>query len=245
MLAGLASLALVGCGGGGGGGESEQDAGKALDKVNAEVAEVFGDADTQAVALTKVPSAREKDATRCHAALLKAYDAAPKRYTAFGAAHADGDLFCISIPNARPVNVVDRPYFRRAIKSRSLGIGDYQIGRVTGTESVVVAHPLLDAKRRPHGIVFASLDLDWLGNRLERRSKDLDAEVVVVDSKGIVIARTPQGAGEVGKPAGDRALAAAARNPAGKGSRTASYAYSPVPGTHGWIWAAVRLPAGK
>lgn len=244
---GLTGVALGGCGGGGGGGGGggKPDAGAALGTVDKDLAGVFADGAKQVLELSKLPAARAKDASACHTAMVKAHDSAPKRYTAFGAAHADGVLFCLSVPNARPVNVADRAYFQRAIRFRGLGIGDYQVGRVSGKESVNLAHPLFDPAHRPHGIVLAGIDLDWLNDRLERRFKDLGAEVVVVDSKGTVLARTPKAAGAVGKPATDRRLVHAAGNPKGKGGRTPSYAWGPVPNTGGWIWVGVRLPTGR
>jgi hypothetical protein len=243
IAVGLVAVALAGCGGGGGGGGGKPDAAAALDAVSGDLAGVFLDAAKQVVVLSKVPASRSKDAPACNRAMTKLHDAAPKRYSAFGAAHANGDLFCLSIPNSKPVNVTDRAYFQRALKTRGLGIGDYQIGRVTRKETVNAAYPLLDTADRPHGIVLAGIDLDWLNDRLERRFKDRGAEVVVVDSKGVVLARTPEAAGTIGKPAGDRRLVRAAGNPKGKGARSSSYAFGPVPGTKGWIWVGVR-PAG-
>jgi hypothetical protein len=232
---GLVTVAVAGCGGGAG----KQDAAKTLDEVTGDLGQVVAEGREQLVELSKLPEVRARDAKKCSASLAKLK--APKpRYSAFGAAHIDGNLFCISIPRAQAVNVADRPYFQRAVKYRDFVVGDYQIGRVTKVQVVSMAYPLLDASRRAQGIVLASFDLPWLDRRLAKKVKGSGAEVVLVDSRGTVLARSPAGAGKVGSTTADQRLLTALRSGGRTATKTATYAAGPVTGTRGWLWVSVR-----
>jgi Cache domain len=215
LSVGLASVVLAGCGGAGG----EPDARQQVSNLTSDLASAFAEARRQLVGLARLPEARGNDSAKCHARMAQEIKPVAARYSAFAAAHRDGGLFCISIPGARVVNVSDRPYFQRAVRYRDFAVGDYQIGRVTRTQVLSMAYPLLDPSRRVRGIVLASFYLGWLNRRVAEKAKASGAQVVVVDSRGAVLARSPAAAGTIGSPTVDRRLsrqraAAARRRPA-------------------------------
>jgi hypothetical protein len=98
--------------------------------------------------LARLPEVRGNDSAKCHARTAQEIKPVAGRYSAFGAARRNGELFCISIPDARVVDVSDRPYFQRAVRYRDFAVGDYQIGRVTKTQVLSMAYPLLDPSQR-------------------------------------------------------------------------------------------------
>jgi cache domain-containing protein len=237
LSVGLASVALAGCGGGG-----ATDARRQLSDVTSDLGTAFAQARRQLVELAGLPEVRGNDPVKCHARTAQEVKPVAARYSAFGAAHRDGQLFCISIPGARVVNVSDRPYFQRAIRYRSFAVGDYQIGRVSGTQGLSVAYPVLDSSRRARGIVLASFYLRWLNRRIAEKARASGARVVVVDSRGTVLARSRAAAEKIGIATTDRRLLAAARSGGKALTSTTTHAIAPVPGTENLIWVGVRAP---
>ncbi|MBI1864901.1 MAG: hypothetical protein HYR98_04105, partial [Nitrospirae bacterium] len=59
----------------------------------------------------------------------------------------------------RPVNVLDRPYFREVMATGRLALGEVQIGRLTGKPVLVVAYPVRDFSGRPAGVIGAPISL--------------------------------------------------------------------------------------
>ncbi|MEK7758767.1 MAG: diguanylate cyclase, partial [Pseudomonadota bacterium] len=96
------------------------------------------------------------------------------------------------------ISMRDRPYFREAMASPGFAFSDFQIGRITGKPTLVIAHRLRESGREPGGVVFVALDLIWLNKLLVTMDMPDGAAITVIDSKGTVFARHPD-AGLVGK----------------------------------------------
>ncbi|RXZ31074.1 EAL domain-containing protein [Oxalobacteraceae bacterium CAVE-383] len=82
------------------------------------------------------------------------------RYSNIGVIGLDGAMVASGEPVAPGLNMRDRPYFINALKSSGFVVGEYQIGRVTGKPTIVVAAALRDARQKPYGVLFASLNLE-------------------------------------------------------------------------------------
>jgi hypothetical protein len=110
------------------------------------------------------------------------------RYGSSGAADLQGNLFCLGVPITSPVNIADRAYFLRAIGTRGFGVGDYQVGRVTGLGSIGLGFPTV-VNRQVTGIVLTVLSLDWLEQRIVATRPRGALDVLVIDDHGTVLAR--------------------------------------------------------
>lgn len=187
------------------GGVSPASVAAALKPFTADLEKLIADTKTALIPVAQLPEARGDDAAACTkvmAAKLKEYTA----YTTFGAAHLDGTLFCTSQPQTTPANIVERAYFQRVLQTKDLSVGDYQVGKVTNKRSVGIGYPLLDGSNAVQGVVLSPVDLDWLNQHLASMSLPADAEVVLLDSKGNVLARAPYSEAMVGKPIADSPL---------------------------------------
>ncbi len=109
----------------------------------------------------------------------------------------DGNTTASVIPLTRPVNVADRPYFRNAIKTGGIGIGDYQIGRITGKATLNFAYPIRDRDGKITGILYAALNLDWLNREQATRTGHVPpgGTLTRVDRNGVVFAHLPEDPG--------------------------------------------------
>ncbi|MBI2935793.1 MAG: HAMP domain-containing protein [Chloroflexi bacterium] len=149
------------------------------------------------VALSRLPEVRRGIPGECDRLLgdlLRQYPL----YSNFGVIALDGSLRCSALPFSGPVNLADRAYFQLAIKSRDFSIGEYQIGRVTGKATINFGCPVLDEEGTVVGVVFAALDLAWLGKFAAEAKLPPGSVLTVVDRQGNVLTRYPDGEGWTG-----------------------------------------------
>ncbi|MDY6980375.1 MAG: EAL domain-containing protein [Pseudomonadota bacterium] len=126
-------------------------------------------------------------------------------YTNFGVASPDGEMYCSAIPMHRQVNITDRSYFQRAMRSRDLGIGDYQVGRLTGVPAINFGYPVTNKKGDIVSLVFAALNLSWLEEMIGSVELPDGSSLMVIDNLGTVLAHYPPN-GLVGESINDDAL---------------------------------------
>jgi signal transduction histidine kinase/CheY-like chemotaxis protein len=151
-------------------------------------------------ALARLPEVRRLDGPACSALfadLLRRYRA----YSNLIAIEPDGDVFCSAVPSPRPVNLADRPYFQRVLRTRDFVVGEYIIGRITGLPNMPLAYPALDESGRVVVVVFAALDLSWLNRVATGVRHPEGASVTITDREGVILVRHPDPGRWVGRPA--------------------------------------------
>lgn len=125
-------------------------------------------------------------------------------YMDFFAANLEGRIVCSDNPAGVGVNVADRAYFLRAIESRDFAVGDYQISRITGRSTVILAHPVFDQWGGIESVIAIGLNLDWLGDLVAGAALPSGSVLTLVDGAGTILARTPDPEGWVGRAVPDR-----------------------------------------
>ena len=149
-------------------------------------------------AFVRLPQVSTRNAAGCNAFFAEMLSAYPL-YLNLARAELDGDVSCSALPMRSPINVADRPYFKRALETRGFAIGDYQVGRITKLPSVVYAYPVVDAKGQVEGIVIVVQSLSWLTAALSNLEFPPGSTLVVTDGNGTVLARVPGAEGSIGK----------------------------------------------
>ena len=120
-------------------------------------------------------------------------------YTAFWAARPEGIIFASAPPLNQPVNISDRSYYRRLVKTGDLTIGDYEIGRVSGKPAVTVAYPVFEGKDRLKVILIAELDLEWLCHCADLANFPSGTVITMIDKRGKILFRHPDPENFLGK----------------------------------------------
>jgi serine phosphatase RsbU (regulator of sigma subunit) len=149
-------------------------------------------------AFARMPQIRSGERAACSrflADMLAAYSL----YVNIGVAERDGGVVCSAVTLRTPVNISDRPYFRKAMETRRFAVGDYQIGRITGQPSINYAHPVLDDAGNAHAVVFAAQDLKWLTRALGDVALPGGSVLLLTDGLGTVLARLPADDTRIGK----------------------------------------------
>ena len=102
----------------------------------------------------------------------------------------DGDLACSAVPpgSGKTANFADRAWFRQALKSEKLVIGDTLTGRVVHMRVFPFAKAMRDDSNRVSGVLFMGLDLAWLRRNLAKSKLMESAHLIVMDGKGRIAA---------------------------------------------------------
>ena len=146
--------------------------------------------------LPDMHASRPSQCTRLVENLLAVYAS----YANLGAATRSGDVFCSALPLTERTNIAFRDYFGQVVSSREFTVSDYVVGQITKKPVVIFAYPALDDGGEVRAVVFAALELAWLGRLVTEAAMPARSTVTIVDKNGLVLARYPSGEG-VGSPA--------------------------------------------
>ncbi|MBV9880486.1 MAG: response regulator [Gemmatirosa sp.] len=128
------------------------------------------------------------------------------------------------VPARMTVGVRDRRFFRDVMATRRFAIGDPVRSRPdTTTWSVTYAQPVLSERGEVHAVVLGSLHLRSLDATLRLGGLPHGSTITVVDSRGIVVARGPDGTGWIGRDVRARI----------KGALTRTSGVTDMPGSDG------------
>jgi PAS domain S-box-containing protein len=128
-------------------------------------------------------------------------------YVDLGIAATNGEVVCRALESKELVpNLAKSSHFRAALTNRKFAIGDYQSYDELSRSTLNFAYPIVDRDGNVDSIVFAALDLTWIGQlAAEKRLPDKVA-LSIVDSKGTLLARFPEPEKWAGKHIPDAAL---------------------------------------
>lgn len=149
------------------------------------------------VALTRFSWIDTTDPTQCnqHLAALKA---GLPNYDSLSVADSNGRTVCSSSPTT-PAVVADMPFFKRALATDGLAVGDYWQDPVSGVQVIQFAMRFAGPDGKVAGVVSAALDLKWLTARLADRGLSTGASILIADRDGNIISRLPNPEVLIGK----------------------------------------------
>jgi signal transduction histidine kinase len=128
-------------------------------------------------------------------------------YSNIAAADLAGNVFCQGQPTVELTNVADRSVFRRTILSHDFAVGEYHIGRLVGTAEIDFGYPVFGETGQVEGVVFASLDLNWLNRFMVDAPLPAAATMFVIDQNGAILARYPDPNDRIGRASVEPAMA--------------------------------------
>ena len=151
------------------------------------------------VAVAELPEVRGGDPARCGAYLQKLLGKY-EFYSNLGVAAPDGHVLCSALSLKEPVSVTDAAWFKSALQTRAFAVGGYEVSRVSGKPSLSFGSPIVGADDQIQGIVFASLDLEYLTRPMAVMLAPVGLDLALVDRAGVILAHTPTGESRVGRP---------------------------------------------
>ncbi|MEK7750540.1 MAG: HD domain-containing phosphohydrolase, partial [Acidobacteriota bacterium] len=130
----------------------------------------------------------------------------------------DGSVICNATPTDRAINIGDRHYFKQALASQGVVIGESIDSRITGKRRLPVVKAVRDPNGRSLAVFGVGLDLSGLANKAAYAKYPKAAMIGLIDAKGLVLARHPDDEGWVGKDASDTAFFKAVTASGGEGA---------------------------
>lgn len=119
-------------------------------------------------------------------------------YANLGVIALNGDPVCSGLEVKSKINLSDRLYFTKALKTKKFSIGEFQVGRITGKPTVNFGYPLVDAKKNIRGVLFAAVDLNVLKQMTVKAGLPMQASFFILDENGKFLVRHPASEEAVG-----------------------------------------------
>lgn len=170
--------------------------------VTAELERLLGGTRQLLLVLARLPEVRRFDSRGASALLADLREHNPL-YANIGAVRPDGTVFASALAVPQGINLRDRPWFQRAVATKDFAVGDFQIGRITGKASLNVAYPLLGKDGSVEAVLFAALDLAYLGSFAADLALPPGSVLFILDRHGTVLVRHPGNREKVGSKFAD------------------------------------------
>ncbi|KAB0679748.1 diguanylate cyclase [Aureimonas leprariae] len=154
----------------------------------------------------------------CEKLLAKIKDV-NRQFMSIGVTDAAGVITCHNVLR-KPQAFTDPTLIQRILSdgAPNFVVGNFMIGKVTGKPTVVVAAPMRDAFGMKNGMVFASLDLEYLAEMAATTSLGGRRSIAIVQpTTGRVLTHYPKAAFALGAVFEDHPLIAAMRSAAAGG----------------------------
>ncbi|MCZ7567969.1 MAG: PAS domain S-box protein [Ardenticatenaceae bacterium] len=155
--------------------------------------------------LAQLPEVRRGDAAAC-VALLTGLLQDDSPYALLAVVDPEGNVLCQGASPSALAAVVDDASFRRALQTRDVAVGEYQIDPITQAATLRLSYPCLDSTGRIQAVVVAELKLDWLNQLVARAELPAGSTLTVYDHQGIVLLRYPKPGPWIGRSAAEAAI---------------------------------------
>ncbi len=155
------------------------------------------------IALSELPAIKARDSQACNTYLAAMQPRFPAFLT-FIVTDLDGQPFCDSNSDRKPVNVAARAYFASVLKTGAFTVGEFSIGLSVPRKVIQFALPFYGDDGRMGGVIIAPLGLDWLADYIAQKGAPAGAALAITDRNGMYLARYPDNGRFVGRklPAG-------------------------------------------
>lgn len=204
-------------------------------------------------AIASGPSTKDTRIRLC-VPYLKNLKSQNSMFANLGVIGLDGIITCHALDAGTSATAFlgDRAFFAQVMQTQRFSVGNYGIGPITGRPSLGLGAPVYSVDGPLNGVAFAALDLSALGQALAEIPLPGGASLWVLDRRNTVVAvhTASQGSRQaLGSMEQDTIVLAARRNarpglheePDSQGVRQV-YAYAPVGGTDGGLFAVMRVP---
>ena len=187
-------------------GEVLEDAWELVENVALREARFIDSAKQLLTLLADVSDLTGSDASSCRRFLKPLIDH-NRGYVDLGVADAYGAVHCrVNDAGNNGLNLIKTSHFRRALEAKSFAIGDYQLHQQGDRKSLNFAYPIIDGNGAVASVIFAALDVGWIGQLAAENRLPQGVALSILDSKGTILARFPEPEKWLGKHIPDAAL---------------------------------------
>lgn len=174
--------------------EVREDAMRLALFTSGEVDRIIENAHTVLAAVANLPAVKNLDGAGCTIFVSSLQHDFPQ-YVGIGAIDLKGHPFCANNPVPADANASDREFFRTARDTGQFSVGGYIVGRLVNKAVLPLGLPFHDDNGHIAGVVYASIDLDWLARYFsETRPPSKKSTLMIADRSGTVLLRVPDNA---------------------------------------------------
>lgn len=148
------------------------------------------------VTLSRVPQIREKDRAACHKILAGLLE---PRFADLMLADPDGKPLCTALSGTNSVAKSSGRDHRRSIEEYDFAVGDIRHLPSRAKTLLDVSYPVLDHPGVVRAVVSAAIDLSWINRAAVDTHLRPGATFTLVNGKGEVLLRYPNGDDWIGK----------------------------------------------
>lgn len=116
-----------------------------------------------------------------------------------------GKIYCSTSSDITGLDLSDRDYFLHAREFHEFVLSDYIFSRAANLPTIIAAYPVSAIDGGQEAVVIAAVDLNWM-SQLMSRGKRPGISVMLVDSKGTILAAPPESAALIGHPLKEASL---------------------------------------
>jgi diguanylate cyclase (GGDEF)-like protein len=147
--------------------------------------ELFSKAQTLLSALAQMPQLRKTSDPECHLFLKNIAKNIPWQ-NGLWATLPDGKTYCGSINPNLNIDVTEREYYQRVMKTKEFTISHYVKTKLRNHPALVAAYPVLDEKGDVVLLLMATLDLTTLSTLIESSHLKEEA-ILIMDGQGTIL----------------------------------------------------------
>jgi diguanylate cyclase (GGDEF)-like protein len=124
----------------------------------------------------------------------------------FSVADRTGHIVCSSSTEAVGLDISDRLYFQKVLRTGTYVLSDYAVGRVSNTPVIIAGFPQFAADKAIEAVMIGVLDSVWIARLVNATAARPRAAVLMVDGQGTVLTHHPDPAAWAGRQFKDHAL---------------------------------------
>ena len=125
-------------------------------------------------------------------------------FSNIGVADLDGNVLCSAVQVVQGISYRDTSIYAAIDQNKEFAAGNYWIGRLAGTKLLPYSMPWRDEAGNVLGVIWATVNVDWLADQYKNRFFSPDVTLLIADSAGTIVVRLPNQADYVGKPMGEQ-----------------------------------------
>lgn len=198
--------------------------------------------------LARLPEVRNMDAADCHQLFTQFLTKQP-HYTNIAMLNLKGDIISSALPFTSTFNVAGYAFFQLVLQTGRFSVGEYSIGYITRKPIIHFGYPVKGSDGQLKAILVAAVDLAWLEKKINKVDLPPGSTLSVLDRRGIILARFPDGDKWVGEYVPESTTMKAIRTKAGEGITEGPgldgiprfYAFKPLGDSHG-VYISAGIP---
>ena len=113
-----------------------------------------------------------------------------QRYNNIALANLDGIVICngAALPFQEQVNISERYFFKNVVKNKKFTVGEYSVSKTTNQPVLSFGYPVQSNEDVLFGIIYSSLDLEWLKNLVSNLDLGENTILLILDKNGKILA---------------------------------------------------------